>query len=132
MIKVTGHSGLGVVLSLLLVLAVGQARALHVLTFDTKNPGRNEVAGGLGFSVTQVGSNAATGLDLSLFDVIYVSQTYEEFLLWSMGLNEAALKDFVANGGGLVFGSNAPGLDMEFDLSGGAPPVLSHPPASQN
>lgn len=109
----TSRFGFGIALSLLLVLGAGQARALDVLTFDTGNPDRNQVVGALGFSITQVGSSAVGGLDFSMYDVIYVAQSYEEFLtsslLGALGSRAGDLAAFVANGGGLVFGSPAVG-----------------------
>jgi hypothetical protein len=130
--KSISRSGLGVAITLLLGLTAGPARALDVLTFDTKNAGRHEVSGGLGFSITQVGSHAVPGLDLSLFDVIYVNQSYEEFLkgslLASLGLRAVDLQDFVSHGGGMVFGSHAPGLNKKLDGKGAKHVGLPHNP----
>lgn len=130
--KETNRAGLGIALSLLLVLGAGQARALNVLTFDTGNPERNEVVGALGFSMTRVGASGVAALDFSQFDVIYVAQSYEEFfgssLLWSLGARAGDLQAFVSNGGGLVFGSPAAGINLDLNAAGGILPSLpSHP-----
>lgn len=111
--KPTHRYGPGLVLALTLVLGAGKSQALDVLTFDTGNPERNEVIGALGFSITQVGASAVSGLDFSMYDVIYVAQSYEEFLtsslLGALGSRSGDLAEFVANGGGIVFGSPAAG-----------------------
>ncbi len=101
------------VLTIALTLGAGKALALNVLSFDTGNPERNSTVGALGFSMTQVGTNAIAGLDFSAYDVIYVAQSYEEFLTsglaMSLGSRYADLNEYLVNGGGLVFGSPAVG-----------------------
>lgn len=100
------------VLSLTLGLAA-KAQALNILTFDTGNPERNASIGALGFSVTQVGSSAVGGLEFSHYDVIYIAQSYEELLtsslLGALGSRAGDLLAYIANGGGVVFGSPAVG-----------------------
>lgn len=115
-------SGMGLALAFLLVLGAGQARALDVLTFDVGNPERNETIGGLGISVTHVGSNAVSGLDFSMFDIIYLSLSVEDLFkggfLASLGLRAGDLKTFVSNGGSLVFGSPSGGNHPNLNGSG--------------
>lgn len=100
-------------LALMLALGMTQVMALNVLTFDTGNPERNSTVGALGFSITQVGSGSITDIDFTLYDVIYVAQSYEEFassgLVGALGGRVGDLADYLANGGGLVFGSPAIG-----------------------
>jgi hypothetical protein len=99
--------------ALVAMAGMGEANALNVLTFDSGDAERNSSVGAFGFSMTQVGSNHVAGLDFTLYDVIYVSQSYEEFLTSSLsaslGARAADLATYVAGGGGLVFGSPAIG-----------------------
>lgn len=101
------------VLTIILTLGAGKALALNVLSFDTGNPDRNSTVGALGFSMTQVGANAVSGLDFGAYDVIYVAQSYQEFLTSdlaiALGGRLTDINEFLANGGGLVFGSPAVG-----------------------
>lgn len=101
------------VLAMLLTVGAGKALALNVLTFDTGNPERNSTVGGLGFSMTQVGAGSVSELDFSMYDVIYIAQSYEELvsssLFGALGSRAGDLLEFVANGGGIVFGSPAIG-----------------------
>lgn len=101
------------VLAITLTLGAGKALALNVLSFDTGNPERNSTVGALGFSMTQVGANAVAGLDFGAYDVIYVAQSYEEFLTSdlavALGSRYTDLNEYLANGGGFVFGSPAVG-----------------------
>jgi hypothetical protein len=91
--------------SLLLVLASAPARALDILTFDFGAPDRNEVVGSLGFSITHAGANALSGLDFSLFDVIYVNPPQDEAGLQGfLGTRAGDVKDFLASGGSLIYG----------------------------
>jgi hypothetical protein len=100
--------------SLLLVLASAPARALDILTFDFSSPDRNEVVGSLGFSITHAGSNALSGLDFSLFDVIYVSPSLDEAGLQSfLGSRAGDVTDFLGSGGSLVYGSYYDGNENE-------------------
>jgi hypothetical protein len=96
-------------MAMLLTLGAGRALALNVLTFDTGNPERNSTIGGLGFSMTSVGASGVSDLDFAMYDVIYIAQSYEEFmtssLLGALGSRAGDLASFVAAGGGLVFGS---------------------------
>lgn len=96
-------------LALVAALAMGNAMALNVLTFDTGNSNTNSTVGALGFSMTQVGAGSVADLDFSQFDVIYVAQSFDEFL--SSGLSTALtsragdIASYLADGGGIVFGS---------------------------
>lgn len=96
-------------LALMLALGMTQVMALNVLTFDTGNPERNSTVGALGFSITQVGAESIGEIDFTLYDVIYVAQSAEEFaaggLAGALGTRVGDLADYLANGGGLVFGS---------------------------
>lgn len=96
-------------LALILALGMTQVMALNVLTFDTGNPERNSTVGALGFSITQVGAESISGIDFTLYDVIYVAQSAEEFaaggMAGALGSRVGDLSDYLANGGGLVFGS---------------------------
>lgn len=109
----------GMVVSLLVVLGAGPARALDVLSFDLNNPERNEVISALGFSITHAGSGALPGLDFSLFDFIYVAPSIDNASLQTfLGSRADDLNDFLTSGGSLVFGSPTPGgeKDLEFGL----------------
>lgn len=101
------------VLTVAFTVGAGKALALNVLSFDTGNPERNSTVGALGFSMTQVGSNAVSSLDFGAYDVIYVAQSYQEFLTSdlaiALGGRYADLNQYLANGGGFVFGSPAVG-----------------------
>jgi hypothetical protein len=100
-------------MALAAIVGLGEAEALNVLTFDTGDADRNSSVGALGFGMTQVGANHVAGIDFTLYDVIYVSHSYEEFLasslFASLGARAADLAAYVAGGGGLVFGSPAIG-----------------------
>lgn len=100
-------------MALAAIAGMGQAEALNVLIFESGDADRKSSIGGFGFSMTQVGANHAAGLDFTLFDVIYVSQSYEEFLsgslFTSLSARAADLAAYMARGGGLVFGSPAIG-----------------------
>lgn len=116
-------------LALALALGAGEALALNVLTFDTGNPERNSTVGSLGFSVTQVGASGIAGLDFSNYDVIYVAQSYEEFLgstlLGALGSRAGDLADYVAAGGGLVFGSPAIGGGLGGNTANPGSPITA-------
>lgn len=100
-------------LAIALTIGAGKALALSVLSFDTGNPERNTTVGALGFSMTQVGTGAVSGLEFGAYDVIYIAQSYQEFLTsdlaWALGSRWSDINTFLANGGGLVFGSPAVG-----------------------
>jgi hypothetical protein len=101
------------VLAIALTLGAGKALALNVLSFDTGDPDRNSTVGAFGFSMTQVGANAVAGLDFSAYDVIYVAQSYQEFLTSdlavALGSRYTDLNEYLVNGGGFVLGSPAVG-----------------------
>jgi hypothetical protein len=115
-------------LALVLTLGAAPAVALNVLTFDTGNPERNSVVGGLGFSMTQVGAASVADLDFAMYDVIYIAQSYEELmtssLLGALGSRAGDLATYVANGGGIVFGSPQIGGGFNTGLTA---PNPSHP-----
>lgn len=100
-------------MALAAIAGLGQAEALNILTFDSGDADRNSSVGAFGFSMTQVGANHVAGLDFTQYDVIYISQSYEEFLsgslFVSLGARAGDLATYVASGGGLVFGSPAIG-----------------------
>ena len=112
-------------LALTLGLGAGKALALNILTFDIHNPDRNTTAGAIGFSVTQVGASGIADLDFGQFELIYVSQSQADFLgsplIDALASRADDLLDYVAGGGGFVFGTpgnNGNGMSLGQFLSG--------------
>lgn len=124
----TGRS-MGMAALVLSLTLAGKAQALNVLTFDTGNPERNASVGALGFSVTQVGASAVGGLDFASYDVIYIAQSYEELLtsslLGALGSRAGDLLAYIANGGGVVFGSPAVGGTAGSGITSSPNPITS-------
>lgn len=99
--------------ALLLFALLGGARkaeAINVLTFDGA-VSQSSTFNALGFSVTSIGAGDLATVDFNQYDVIYVSQTYQELLsgplLPALAGRASDLADYVAAGGGVVFGSPA-------------------------
>jgi hypothetical protein len=118
-------------LPLLLVLGAGKASAINVLTFDGAVSTTTSF-NALGFSVTSVSASDASSIDFSQYDVIYVSQTLQELEIGSLETALAGragdIAEFIAAGGGVVFGSPMLGSGSSGNLTLDALHPILHTP----
>jgi hypothetical protein len=116
---------------LALTFGAGKAAAISVLTFDGA-VSQSSTFNALGFSVTSIGAADLATVDFNMYDVVYISQSYQDLLssplLPALAGRADDLASYVSSGGGIVFGSPAigtgPGGIVALDPSN---PILNSP-----